>query len=171
MDDDWLSTGDVAEIFGVSRQHVVDLCDRGNLPCTRFGTHRRVRCADLERIVEPQLTQEQQRSLWLHRAVLGELMLEPDRVLKTARSNIERFKSVHRPDGMSLRYLDQWQRAIDSGVEGVVKVLIGTDEQSCELRQNSPFAGILADGQRQRVLRSFRQHRERTHEEKKDRAS
>lgn len=45
--DDWLSTGDVAEILGVSRQHVVDLCDRGDLPCTRFGSHRRIRRSDL----------------------------------------------------------------------------------------------------------------------------
>jgi excisionase family DNA binding protein len=37
-----LSTGEVAGLLGVSRQHVVDLCDRGDLIFVRVGSHRRV---------------------------------------------------------------------------------------------------------------------------------
>jgi excisionase family DNA binding protein len=36
-----LSTGEVAGRLGVSRQHVVDLCDRGDLIFVRVGSHRR----------------------------------------------------------------------------------------------------------------------------------
>ncbi|WP_147287746.1 helix-turn-helix domain-containing protein, partial [Kytococcus sedentarius] len=43
METTLLKTGRVAEILGVSRQHVVDLCDRGDLPSIRIGAHRRVR--------------------------------------------------------------------------------------------------------------------------------
>lgn len=107
-------------------------------------------------MTEPHLTQEQQKSLWLHRAVLGALMIDPDSVLATAQRNVERFKLVHRSDGMSVRYLEQWQSAISEGIDSVVKVLTGTDERSSELRQNSPFAGVLSDEQRMQVLRSFR---------------
>ncbi|MFC9443300.1 helix-turn-helix domain-containing protein, partial [Brevibacterium sp. NPDC056947] len=42
-----MSTGEVAKILGVSRQHIVDLCERGDLPFTKVGTHRRIRRADL----------------------------------------------------------------------------------------------------------------------------
>lgn len=66
-----LSTGDVAAILGVSRQHVVDLCDRGDLPYVMVGTHRRVLRSAVDQIVEPHrrsLTREEERSLWLHRA-------------------------------------------------------------------------------------------------------
>lgn len=158
MNTDWLSTGDVAAMLGVSRQHVVDLCDRGELAYTKFGTHRRIRPADAVRMTEPSITREQAQSLWLHRALLGALMADPHGVLQTAQENIFRWKTMHRPDGMSVRYLDQWQRVIDDGIDTVANVLTGLDARSCELRQNSPFAGILPDDERRRVLTSFREH-------------
>ncbi|MGW9552071.1 helix-turn-helix domain-containing protein [Citricoccus zhacaiensis] len=163
MDDDWLSTGETAEILGVSRQHVADLCDRGDLPSIRIGTHRRIRRASLARLVAPQLTRNQEKSLWLHRAVLGALMMDPVTVLQSAQDNIDRWKTAHRPDGKSVQYLNQWSAIIDGGVDQVAAVLTGTDELSCELRQNSPFASILADEQRQQVLRSFQQHWRQEH--------
>lgn len=111
-----------------------------------------------------QRTREQERSLWLHRAVLGELVIDPLTVLETAQRNVEQFKAVHRPDGMSVRYLDQWQHVIAGGVDDVAKVLIGTDEHSSELRQNSPFAGVLSDEKRLQVLRAFDQYWKNHHE-------
>lgn len=158
MDAEWVSTGVAADMLGVSRQHVVDLCDRGDLPSIRIGTHRRIDRASLERFIRPRLTRNQAKSLWLHRAVLGELMIDPDAVLRTARDNIDRWKKTHRPDGVSVGYLDQWSAVIDGGVDQVASVLTGTDERSCELRQNSPFASSLSDRKRQQVLRAFQRH-------------
>ena len=40
---DLVTTGDAARILGVTRQHVIDLCERGELPYTMAGTHRRIR--------------------------------------------------------------------------------------------------------------------------------
>ena len=71
MRNEWLTTGEAASMLGVSRQHVVDLCDRGELSFSRAGTHRRIRRSDAQRMLEPQLTREQEKSLWLHRALLG----------------------------------------------------------------------------------------------------
>ncbi|MDN5771951.1 MAG: helix-turn-helix domain-containing protein, partial [Microlunatus sp.] len=59
MNREWLTTGQVAQILDVSRQHVVDLCDRGDLPSTRGGSHRRIRRAHLAFGSEPDLTYEQ----------------------------------------------------------------------------------------------------------------
>lgn len=109
----------------------------------------------------PRLTYEQERSLWLHREVLDQLMDDPDRVLSIARGQPRAIKHVYRSDGMAVRSFDQWQSAIDDGVEELVAFLSGTDERSSELRQNSPFAGVLSDEQRMKVLSSFRQHVER----------
>lgn len=158
MDDDWLTTGEVSSMLGVSRQHVVNLCDRSELICTKIGTHRRIQRSEVQRLLEPQLTREQEKSLWLHRALLGHLMVDPHGVLQTARKNVANWSSGHRADGMAARYLQQWERVIDGGVDDIVGVLTGTDEVSRELRQNSPFAGVLSDDERRQVLRSFREH-------------
>jgi len=160
---DWLTTGEAASMLGVSRQHVVDLCDRDELSYTRVGSHRRIRRSEVQRIVEPQLTREQEKSLWLHRALLGHLMIDPKNVIATARTNLNSWKSVHRGDSMAARYLKKWEQTIDSGIEDVVSVLTGTDEVSSELRQNSPFAGVLSDVERRQVLRSFREHWDHEH--------
>jgi excisionase family DNA binding protein len=145
-------------LLGVSRQHVVDLCDRGDLPCTRTGSHRRVRRADVQRYLDPELTREQEKSLWLHRALLGPLMRDPQGVLEAARQNLRRWSGVHRSDGMSASYLGQWSQVLDDGVDDVVRVLTSMDDRSSELRQNSPFAGVLPDAERRQVLQAFGRH-------------
>lgn len=61
------TTGEAALILNSSRQHVVDLCNRGDLPYVTVGTHRRIRRSDLEAVAERTLglTRDQRRSLWL----------------------------------------------------------------------------------------------------------
>jgi len=64
MNDDWLTTGEAAEILGDSRQHVVDLCERGDLACSKPGAHRRIRRSEVARLASPGLNREQEKALW-----------------------------------------------------------------------------------------------------------
>src|SRR5665811_764483 len=107
-----LTTGQAARLLGASRQHVVDLCDRGDMIFVRIGSHRRVPRLELDRFLgaarEGNLSRDQERSLWLHRAVLGELVADPDGVLARGRQNLQRLQAQHSGRGMTAQWLDQW---------------------------------------------------------------
>ncbi|MEU8081965.1 helix-turn-helix domain-containing protein [Catellatospora citrea] len=152
--DDLLTTTEAAALLRSSRQHVVDLCERGMLPFVRVGTHRRLARSDVLAVLRPELTRDQLKSLWLHRAVAGRLVADPDNVLANAAENLHRLQRVH-PDGMAAMWLERWRQVLDAGVEAVLEVLTSRSRDAAELRQNSPFAGVLPEGTRQAVLTAF----------------
>ena len=162
-----LSTGDVASFLGVSRQHVVDLCDRGDLSFVRVGSHRRVPQFELDRLLGAvhggELTRDEERSLWLHRAVLAELVENPEDVLARVGGNLHHLRAQHLGRGMTARWLDQWQKVLDAGVDAVADVLTSQRPAALELRQNSPFAGVISEEVRSLVLASFVRHWRRDH--------
>lgn len=140
-----------------SRQHVVDLCERGVLPFVRVGSHRRIRREDVDALLRPKqrLSRDQLKALWLHRAIAGSLVTNPDDVLEKARVNLDRLLRQHRGT-MTEVWLSRWQETLDEGAEAVLDVLTSREPDAVELRQNSPFAGVLPEAQRRQVLESFR---------------
>jgi hypothetical protein len=40
-------------------------------------------------------------------------------------------------------WLDRWRAVLDAGIESVLDVLTSSTPHAIELRQNSPFAGVL----------------------------
>ncbi|WP_432831418.1 helix-turn-helix domain-containing protein [Dactylosporangium sp. CA-092794] len=153
-DNELLTTGEAALLLRVSRQHVVDLCERGRLAYVKVGTHRRVRRTDIEEMLRPAMTRDQLKALWLHRAVAGRLVAAPEAVLARATANLERLRVVH-PAGMTAVWLDRWRDLFRQGVEEVLENLTSLDAEATELRQNSPFAGVLPDEDRHAVLAAF----------------
>jgi excisionase family DNA binding protein len=155
---DLMRTGEAARLLGCSRQHVVDLCDEGKLPFVREGgSHRYVRRSDVLALTDRSLTRDQEQSRWLHGAIVGHLVAEPDLVLTRARENLDRFSQVH-TGTMAERWLNLWRVTLDSGLDHVLNVLVSETPEARDLRQNSPFTGILSEEERRRVLGSFRKH-------------
>jgi excisionase family DNA binding protein len=160
MSSELIRTGEAAEILGSSRQHVVDLCDQGWLWFERSPKQRRLRRSDVEAFARrsgssPRLNRDQLQSLWLHAAVAGHLATDPAGTLQRAEANLERLRRVH-TSGMSRRWLDAWQEVLDSGPETVLEALTSRSARASELRQNSPFAGVLSEDERRTVLNAFR---------------
>lgn len=153
----WLSTGQAAEVLGFSRTYLVQLCDQGVLPHERRRTHRRLRRSDVERFKgrSQPLTRDQRRSMWLGHAVAGKVVADPNGVLGMARDNLAQLQRLH-IRGQAARWLDEWARMLDGPVEGVLDALTTGSERGRELRQNTPFAGVLTDNERQFVLGGFR---------------
>ena len=151
-----LTTGAVAKLLGTSRQQVVNLCERGDLPFVMVGKHRRVERSAVEALLrpKPRLTRDQLKSLWLHQAVAGILVTDPDLVMDKAAANLDRLLIQHRGT-MTEGWLMRWREKLGEGPGAVLKTLTSEDAESVELRQNSPFAGVLSQPQRQQVLKSF----------------
>jgi hypothetical protein len=63
------------------------------------------------------------------------------------------MRSAHRDPGPWAR---RWEQLLDAGPEAVIRALVAATPESAELRQNSPFAGVLTDRERRLALRSFR---------------
>lgn len=159
--DELMTTGEAAKLLNVSRQHIVDLCTSGDLPFVTVGTHRRVRRADLEQLRSrtQRLTRDQERSLWLGYAIAGRLVSDPDGVLDQARTNLVLLRERH-PRGQAARWLDEWDRLLSGSTGPVLEALTSRSLKARELRQNSPFAGVLSDKERHRVLAAFAHARE-----------
>ncbi|MFS0894277.1 helix-turn-helix domain-containing protein [Microbacterium sp. 179-I 3D3 NHS] len=148
--DELLTTGEAAALLGVSRQHVVDLIDRGDLPAARVGTHRRVRRGDLLEVRRgsSRLTRDQERSLWLGIAVAGKFVRDPARVRDAARKTLAGMRGN--------RWTREWADLLEGPAVDILRALSSDSVHARELRQNSPFAGVLSDTERQRVLAEFR---------------
>ena len=138
-----MTTGEAATLLNSSRQHVVDLCERGELPFTTVGTHRRIRRADIEalRSRTERLTRDQRRSLWLQYAVAGRVVADPQRARRLALRNLDRMRSTSR--GQARRWLDEWERLLEGPIDDLLAVLVSPSPKGRELRQNSPFSGLL----------------------------
>lgn len=156
--EDLIRTGEAAILLGCSRQHVVDLCDSGRLPVVRGGgSHRYVRRGDVLALASRPLTRQQEQSRWLHAAIASRLVAEPDLVLRRAQENLDRFSAVH-AGTMAAHWLGLWQTALEAGPDQVLTFLVSDAPQAAEMRQNSPFTGILPPDERRAVLESFRRH-------------
>jgi hypothetical protein len=147
-----IRTGQAAAILGTSRQHVVDLVDRGVL--RNFGTnvHRRLDGDAVRALVESDGTRDDRQSLWLHTAVAGRVARAPQAATKRARANLTRMERAHGPSP----WLRRWSLVLAEGPTAVIRMLVADTSEARELRQNSPFAGVLTERERLDALRAFR---------------
>lgn len=85
--------------------------------------------------------------LELHRTLLAKLLGDLTLVREVARRNIERMRSsVRGPQAQD--WLDEWQRLLDHPGPDLIDAFLGTDEHSVDLRQVSPFVGVLTPEER-----------------------
>lgn len=98
---------------------------------------------------------EERISLELHRAVARRLRKDGASIRDKARSNLPHVSSnVHGPQARE--WVREWSEALDGPTGRLVDLLVREDEHGIDMRQVSPFAGVLSDEERAAAIRRAR---------------
>lgn len=104
-----------------------------------------------------------ERNFEYDQIVAAELRRDPaklDRVVEWIEQRLaDPEYSMHSKDALA-----EWLELIRlRGLEGVLRQLAGRDEESARLRQSSPFAVVMPQDERLRILARYEARRPRTH--------
>lgn len=149
-----LTQSELAELGGTSQPTIAAYESGAKVPSLR--TLRRLAGAagfELDLGITPPLTREERRSLYLHRAIVRRLVEDPAVVIERARSNLLRMSELH-PDAKDL--WGEWSRLLNGSIGVLVETVISMRPRARELRQVTPFAGVLTAAERASVYRGFR---------------
>ena len=90
----------------------------------------------------------ERRSLALHRAIAAKLREQPE-LLAIARDNLERWM---RAGGRSMPYLERWKQLVEGPFDELLERIQEESPGMTDLRQSTPFAGVLEPRERWRIL-------------------
>jgi len=153
-----LSIRDLAERAGVAASTVWRV-ESGRLDPT-VGMLRRLLEAARASGPSRGVTREAAVSLALGRLTASAVLRDPDDLVARASARVAAVLADERSGRGPRLWAAEWQRVLDGPFEGVVAALIDPGERGYELRQNTPFTGVLADEERLgAVRRASREHR------------
>ena len=82
--------------------------------------------------------------------------MDPRGTRSIALRNLEAMRKSAR--GQARSWLDEWERLLDASTEDLLEALTSRSPRGRDLRQNSPFAGVLSEVERDQVLASWIEH-------------
>jgi hypothetical protein len=93
----------------------------------------------------------ERRSLALHQAIADKLRQHPE-LLSIALDNIERWSQRH---GRAQPYLDTWRQILGLPFPELLDLIEEDSPRMTQLRQSTPFAGVLDPSERWRIYDTF----------------
>lgn len=103
-------------------------------------------------IEPPRWTRVEEKSLAVHRLIAARLLQDSAPTLNKARDNLAKLRSADR--GNSTRWLDEWDDLLDRSADEIVTAMLARTQRGIDLRQMTPFAGVLTDTERRKALRA-----------------
>lgn len=94
------------------------------------------------------------RSRMLHRIVAQKMRQDPA-LFDVARETLARWRA--KLGAPSQPYLAQWESLMDEGLDACLAVAVEESQRADALRQCSPFSGILTNGERFALLKTWKQ--------------
>jgi hypothetical protein len=105
----------------------------------------------------------EERSYEMHQVIATVLRRDPSRI-KEVVNWIHRGLSDHDYSTQSKRAVQEWLAVIEKrGLEGVIEVLEDRGEEAARMRHSSPFAVLMPQDKRLKILRRYEALRARTH--------
>jgi hypothetical protein len=99
-----------------------------------------------------------ERSLAFDRLIASKLRMDPTLVEK-ARSNLSRWLLT--ADASVRPVFQKWRNLLDGPMDLLLSTLESPEEHATQLRQSSPFCGILTREERTRILQEFHRRESR----------
>lgn len=96
------------------------------------------------------------RSLAYHAAIAARLRRDPA-MLDTARARVRAWLDLVPAPG---HYAREWATILDATPESIAEFLVDDGERARELRQSTPFAGMLSPQERWKIWRETRARHE-----------
>ena|SRR5258705_12084879 len=93
------------------------------------------------------------RSLEMHRFIADKIRAEPDLFVVASR-NIERWSHTAT---RSHAHLEEWARILNKGMQVALAFATEDSEHATELRQSTPFSGVLSPKERWDFLRKWKE--------------
>ena len=93
------------------------------------------------------------KSLAMHTVIAYKISKDPF-LLEKAREKLADMRSRHEPDDMPL-YIEEWELILTLHWEQIATLLIAVTDEAILLRHCSPFAGILTEEERLRIIEPF----------------
>ena len=149
---------------GLTQRQLAERCDTSQAAIAAYETDaksptlrtvtRIASCLNLEVTIDvvPSMTREDHRSLAYHRAVADQVRQDPDRVVHSARLVLARQSALH-PHAAPL--FERWAAWLALAPEDLITLMLSPSLDAREMRQVSPFAGLLSARQRAQILRAF----------------
>ncbi|GAA4623117.1 helix-turn-helix domain-containing protein [Cellulomonas oligotrophica] len=94
---------------------------------------------------------EERVSLELHRAVARKMRRDPAEVRAKALANLPKVRENVRGT-QAAGWVDEWERALRTSTRAVLELALAQDEHGIDLRQVSPFAGVLTQDERMTAI-------------------
>lgn len=143
----------LAELAGTSQPTIAAYESGSKTPNLRT-LRRLARAVGLEARLEfvKAMSREDRRSLALHESIAQKLLEDPDATLRQARRTLDLMMKTH-PHAAPL--LNAWDGILRRPVSEIADALLDPRPRGRDLRQVTPFAGVLSAKERAQAYRHF----------------
>ncbi|EKD50707.1 MAG: putative transcriptional regulatory protein [uncultured bacterium] len=110
----------------------------------------------------PIMSREDKRSLAFHQAIAEKIRQNPSACINKAKQNLQVLQTKHKEANL---LWNQWKKWLNMPVESLVQKILDPGISARDLRQVSPFSGLLTPKERLQILKNFQ--KEMTYEQER----